>query len=325
MKNVRLQYVDVAKGIGILLVVIGHMFPVHSIVASIYSFHMPLFFILSGFFLNSESSVKSMFVRGCKMLIIPYAFTATMTFLLSLIIDRENSLNTFWGIFLVDCKIGTFAVNSIGAIWFLICLFISRIIALVALKKTNGVLVVFTLAVILLFYSNYHKDIKLPLCVLEAIVTSIFVLVGFYIRKSNLLDKNFDVKLLFVVTIFFFSFARYVPIASRINLYPLGTINILISSCLSYLLIVLCKNLENNGIAKKININRYLSYCGRYSLIILCFHSIEVHFQLLSRLIPSIYATILFNIIILSCIPLIIQKVYFLRWIFISKTFKFKE
>lgn len=48
--NKRLDYLDVAKGIGILLVILGHcqlgrIGRAHSL---IYSFHMPLFFFISG-------------------------------------------------------------------------------------------------------------------------------------------------------------------------------------------------------------------------------------------------------------------------------------
>ena len=43
--------VDIAKGIGILLVVYGHLHnPINTF---IYAFHMPLFFFLSGFFIKN--------------------------------------------------------------------------------------------------------------------------------------------------------------------------------------------------------------------------------------------------------------------------------
>lgn len=47
----RIVFVDVAKGIGILLVIIGHVVPYGDNYLSrfIFGFHMPLFFILSGF------------------------------------------------------------------------------------------------------------------------------------------------------------------------------------------------------------------------------------------------------------------------------------
>ena len=62
----RLTYIDIAKGIGIVLVVLGHCIPdatsptgisvpayrwLHDV---IYSFHMPLFFFLAGFMVSRQ-------------------------------------------------------------------------------------------------------------------------------------------------------------------------------------------------------------------------------------------------------------------------------
>lgn len=46
----RIDWIDVAKGIAILLVIIGHTVQFGSATRNvIFSFHMPLFFILSGY------------------------------------------------------------------------------------------------------------------------------------------------------------------------------------------------------------------------------------------------------------------------------------
>ena len=50
IKPKRVEWVDIAKGYGILLVIIGHL-PIPWIISrSLYSFHLPLFFFLSGYF-----------------------------------------------------------------------------------------------------------------------------------------------------------------------------------------------------------------------------------------------------------------------------------
>lgn len=46
--NGRIAWVDIAKGLGIFLVVLGHTYRKNPVQNWIYSFHMPLFFILSG-------------------------------------------------------------------------------------------------------------------------------------------------------------------------------------------------------------------------------------------------------------------------------------
>lgn len=45
-------WIDVAKGIGIILVVLGHVTRNENLIRIIYSFHMPLFFFLGGWIIN---------------------------------------------------------------------------------------------------------------------------------------------------------------------------------------------------------------------------------------------------------------------------------
>lgn len=55
-KKIRNPLYDNAKGFGILLVIWGHLFSLNGIPFSIiYSFHMPLFFFISGRFLTSHT------------------------------------------------------------------------------------------------------------------------------------------------------------------------------------------------------------------------------------------------------------------------------
>ena len=53
MTQKRIEFVDVAKGIATILVIIGHLSytPTH-LKIWLYTFHIPLFFFLSGFVLN---------------------------------------------------------------------------------------------------------------------------------------------------------------------------------------------------------------------------------------------------------------------------------
>ena len=70
--NKRLDYLDVAKGIGILLVILGHcqlgrIGRAHSL---IYSFHMPLFFFLSGF-VYKDYEIKIFLKKKIRGLLLP--------------------------------------------------------------------------------------------------------------------------------------------------------------------------------------------------------------------------------------------------------------
>lgn len=48
MEKKRIDYLDIAKGIGIILVLVGHISKNDEINRFLYLFHMPLFFIISG-------------------------------------------------------------------------------------------------------------------------------------------------------------------------------------------------------------------------------------------------------------------------------------
>lgn len=72
--NKRIEWIDIAKGIGMLLVIFGHfgMSPkgkeIISFVKS--SFHMPLFFFISGLFFKESESLKECFDWSIKRLIL---------------------------------------------------------------------------------------------------------------------------------------------------------------------------------------------------------------------------------------------------------------
>ena len=97
IKNVkRLDYIDVAKGIGIILVVGAHLigeggmsFDTSGVVREIvYQFHMPLFFIISGFTiaLSLNKNVENRYSRLIKralMLLVGYFFGSLIFIYLS--------------------------------------------------------------------------------------------------------------------------------------------------------------------------------------------------------------------------------------------------
>mgnify|MGYP002623631565 CR=1 FL=1 len=86
MKTARLEYVDYAKGVMILLVVVGHICQYYfgrgkyePMYGFIYSFHMPLFFLLSGYVVGvTQKRIQSQTFRkwlGHKVqtLLVPFA------------------------------------------------------------------------------------------------------------------------------------------------------------------------------------------------------------------------------------------------------------
>lgn len=92
----RKSFIDIAKGIGIILVVLGHLDTGGQISREIiYSFHMPLFFILSGAFAKTNTDFKAYLTKSFKTLYIPYLiFVAVDTVLFSaLAVLRHSGLS----------------------------------------------------------------------------------------------------------------------------------------------------------------------------------------------------------------------------------------
>ena len=69
----RNKALDVLKGFGIILMVLGHMhFDDQYFGKYIFGFHMPLFFIASGFLYNNKRSIKQTVISKAKSLLVPY-------------------------------------------------------------------------------------------------------------------------------------------------------------------------------------------------------------------------------------------------------------
>ena len=71
-KKTRDESVDALKGFGILTVIAGHCaFPL-TLWINPYSFHMPLFFMIAGFFLNFRISHSEFIKTKFQRLMIPF-------------------------------------------------------------------------------------------------------------------------------------------------------------------------------------------------------------------------------------------------------------
>lgn len=83
----RITCIDNAKAIGIFLVVMGHFVDVEIVKAYIYSFHMPLFFFLSGYLFSKKDTFNVFFKKKFNTLIVPYfifAFIGAIFYVLRL-------------------------------------------------------------------------------------------------------------------------------------------------------------------------------------------------------------------------------------------------
>lgn len=131
----RLFYLDAARGFAILLVVLGHIWETEQLLpVLIYSFHVPLFFIISGILTaytrQERRPTKLLLFSRSKSLIIPYVFYELIFVVLFGIRNHFDfgSQHFYDGLLLQPLNV---------PLWFLPTLFLSELF-LIALIKLTG-------------------------------------------------------------------------------------------------------------------------------------------------------------------------------------------
>lgn len=114
----RVAWIDMAKGYGIILMIIGHLH-VNELMVWIYSFHMPLFFFVSGYLFNIKSSFLEFSAGKVKRMLIPYLFLYIPMLLADLLIT--GTLST--GQVLEHLRLNLLQQRH-SALWFLGCLIV---------------------------------------------------------------------------------------------------------------------------------------------------------------------------------------------------------
>lgn len=310
--NKRIDFIDLAKGVCILLVVIGHCGCAISLPGT-QNMRMPLYFILSGLFFKDYGGFKQFLFKKTNRILIPFLFFYLIGYVVFYIIYlfAPDVLKTEAnGIFDVFTQRQYFN----GPIWFLICLFWSNLffcmISLSVKREWVRFIIVMSLGIVGIILGL--KFIMLP-CMLDVALTALpFFYFGYILKKTPLLYKNKYDKfnlifavLLFVVAYFMTIWSGFSYIGFHSNHIVGNVPAIFISSITSVMSILyLCKIIGRLP---------FLSYFGRYSIIPLCVHHliyrpvkfVMMHFGMDNVLVLSVITVLLSW----ACIPLCIKYI----------------
>ncbi len=139
----RLDWVDVARGLGMLAVVIGHVWTRGPLRDAMYSFHMPLFFLLSGM-LSRPHDVGAFTRRQLVGQMRTYVLFLALLILIDQIIEPLKGGRPIfhqWPQDLAPILLGGFWLRGPYTIfWFVPCLMMARILFNVALSRWPDVL-----------------------------------------------------------------------------------------------------------------------------------------------------------------------------------------
>lgn len=278
----RIQYIDLAKGFCICLVVFHHYcyqytnmdsFVNHALI----SFRMPLYFILSGFFFKDYGSLLNFTKRKTNKILIPFIFWGWINAILVLVVKLlKGELMTLRPLeSIYQEQIPNYPV------WFLWGLFLTGIIFyLIHLISTYFhkyqpiVILSVSLLVGIIGFNLGNKGINLPCYLDTALTVTPFYAFGYLLKKyTSILYPNKIDKYLILIAIACFAyvliFADKVSFiennmkhANAFIMYSCGVVG----------------SLGILAVAKRINSLPIFSYLGRYSIIILCTHTLFYQF-----------------------------------------------
>lgn len=207
----RIKYYDIVKGIGIIAVVLGHVIgevPYRygvdlnesNLYIFLFSFHVPVFFIVSGMLLqlnNKKESIKSFVIRKCKSYLWPYitfSIIAIITRVIFKVVFKETDVVSF----LVKTSVKTIIGEGFLTLWFIPTLLFAEVLFCLMQRINKRVKVVVDIVVLLLCSTvsillkkevfNIPKTIEEIIAIIcRVLIAYIFIVIGYLISK---LDVN---------------------------------------------------------------------------------------------------------------------------------------
>lgn len=273
----RIKWIDVAKGIGIILVVYGHV--LRGLVGSsvninniffeindklIYGFHMPLFFILSGLFVERSKNIgiKSTVKIKSIQLLIPYFVWSIAQGLINVILSSitNNSMS------ITEVFIRTL-INPFGQFWFLYVLFLIFVLYYL-LRSKFSISYILSLSIFLYIIAPFVDFWIFN----QLFINLFFFVLGSYLFQKNILDNLTKLNKLnwyfifsistFIIVNYFYLFYKFPLILEHILLLLVSIIGI--NLIISISLVVIKKNIPI--------ISRFFTFLGERSIVIYLAH-----------------------------------------------------
>ena len=156
----------------------------------IHGFHMPLWFMISGYFLNTKRDTGTYIKRKVKAIIVPYFFFAVCYELIWTVADHNQWMGIVWP--------NSIEIPLNGALWFLPALLVVNVggfLSVKYLKKEMAYIVLAALAIV-----GSLNLISLPFALDSALVGCGFFLIGYIIRQYG--KKLTEIRLPMALVVF---------------------------------------------------------------------------------------------------------------------------
>lgn len=272
IKKERDKSIDIARGLAIILVVVGHSGINQYFWNLIYFFHMPLFFFISGCFFRPLQKFDLLtYIRKLRwnelyknFVIYSIVFLIISPLLCHYGISKSDvtSWGDFWHRIIIILRFRTSTIDLLNQFWFFPVLFFVHAISLFFVKNRNKY--VFLVAIIVYFIGRYcyNKGWNEPYDFSRILYFTGFYLIGFclYPHQRKFIISGWPVLL--CVTIFLLlSIKSYQTFSSEILYF-------IVAMCGIYITIYISNIFSKN---KKFD---FLCFIGKHTLDIFLFHTI---------------------------------------------------
>ncbi len=282
----RIKYIDITRGIAILCIVLGHLGN-SQINRIVFTFHVPIFFFITGYFINNKLMIRDFIKYKVKTLLIPYVCTCIVIIFLGgleyfIFYGAGDAKKAMLGWVYAsvygagDAYVEPFYIKAIGAIWFLWAIFWGSIFLRGLLNVKTGTRIL--LVLVLFFIGSWSRKLFwFPLSIQAGCCATLFVYLGYLLKniKKQLKELTIEVKtvLSILALAVWFSFIKNFQSFWLVHCdIGRGVIDIIGCICGCYIVVLIAKYIEKHTIY----LSNSLSFFGRYSLFMLCIHMIEL-------------------------------------------------
>lgn len=287
----RLEHIDILKAVGIICVLIGHLYAPLPIKVFIYSFHMPLFFLISGFLLKTDGSLGFILSKSLRHLMIPYLITCLAMAFMDVIftgISADRMINrlmmSVYGISSNIVPGEHFEITQIGPVWFLLALFWAQMIVVMVWRvnaNTSALSrllrgMIFILLSLIAIITGYR--VWMPLAFLNGVVASIFVWIGSEAKEQDVRKVLYKRSTVVVASVIWMicviaDYLRGMHFSISIFQFPLYGFGFIGAVCGTIVLLSISRVLSLMNLK---HITAILSNIGRSTLEIMCVHAVDI-------------------------------------------------
>ena len=317
---------DILKGLGIILVIVGHC-DIGRLHPFIDSFHMPLFFFIAGFFLRKRSVIEDIRISA-KRLFVPYIFVVCTICVVELLANLVN------GSFLVadflrllpkyllcvrDDHSPEWLIGDIGILWFLPAMFWGRSLVVLLINNVKSMKIQCVLVVsFVLLGMLLHKYVFVPYCIPQGLFAAGFIYVGFVTNYFDVLNKPKAKCLLPVLILLWIYSSSQGGLSMVCCWFSTECVSgVLGAYGMFFALYLIVKRLSANDL----QFFNVISFWGRCCFIVYCVHAIEMNFcnwNAIAKyfMIPSVFCVffqIPMRIAIVLFFSLLLMKIKILR------------